>query len=73
MQNMSERTKPRPACRCGYIRACYLAEELKCFGYKTDCPVYQKSNGDYYSEHRFNEAMDSLINQTRAKYENLPE
>jgi len=73
MQNMSEHTESKPACRCAYIRACYLAEELKCFGYKTDCPLYQKSNGDYYSEPRFNEAMDRLINRTRAKYENLPE
>ncbi len=55
--------------RCAYIKACYLAEELKCFGYKTDCPLYQKSNGEYYSEPRFNEAMDKLINKTIAKYQ----
>jgi len=55
--------------RCAYIRACYLAEELRCFGYKTDCPLYQKSNGEYYSHERFNEAMDKLINKTIAKYQ----
>ncbi len=55
--------------RCAYIRACYLAEELRCFGYKTDCPLYLKSNGEYYSHERFNEAMDKLINKTIAKYQ----
>ncbi len=55
--------------RCAYVKACYLASELKCFGYKTDCPLYQKSNGEYCTEERFNEAMDKLINQTLAKYE----
>ena len=57
--------------RCAYVMACYLAEELKCFGYKTDCPLYQKSNGEYYNEHSFNKAMDKLIDKTRAKYKNL--
>ncbi len=70
---MEPKSPAKPACRCAYIRACYLAEELKCFGYKTDCPLYQKSNGDYYNESRFHEAMDKLIDKTRAKYEDLPE
>ncbi len=70
---MDESKLIKPAIRCAYIRACYLAEELKCFGYKTDCPLYQKSNGEFYSTTRFHEAMDRLIDKTRAKYENLPE
>ncbi len=45
-----------------------MAEELKCFGYKTDCPLYQKTTGTYFDEERFNEAMDRLINKTLAKY-----
>ncbi|MCB2201362.1 hypothetical protein KQH51_01370 [bacterium] len=59
--------------RCAYIRACYLAEELRCFGYRTDCVLYQKSNGEYAGEERFHEAMDKLIDKTKAKYENLPD
>ena len=64
---------PQKVSRCAYIRACYLAEELRCFGYRTDCVLYQKSNGEFYSEDRFHDAMDKLINKTKAKYENLPE
>lgn len=69
---MEGNTAAKKARRCAYIRACYLAEELKCFGYKADCPLYQKSNGQYYNARRFHEAMDRLIDKTRAKYENLP-
>lgn len=58
----------RKLVRCAYLKACYLAEELKCFGYKTDCPLYQKSSGQYFDEDQFNEAMDRLINKTLAKY-----
>lgn len=57
--------------RCAYIRACYLAEELKCFGYKTDCPLYRKCNGEYYDEGQFHEAMDRLIDKARAQYAGL--
>jgi hypothetical protein len=57
--------------RCIYIYACYLADELKCYGYKTDCPLYLKSNGDFYNEERFNDAMDKLIDLTRAKHQGL--
>ena len=56
---MSEHPKTKRACRCTYIRACYLAEELKCFGFKADCPLYRKSNGQFCSEARFHEAMAS--------------
>jgi len=66
---MTTVNKPRKVERCAYIRACYLAEELRCFGYKTDCPLYQKSNGEYYNLDQFNEAMDQLINKTIVKYQ----
>jgi hypothetical protein len=66
-------TKPyRKVERCAYVKVCYLAESLKCFGYKTDCVLYQKSNGETCDERRFHEAMDTLINKTKAKYEKLP-
>lgn len=59
--------------RCAYVRACYLAEELRCFGYKTDCVLYQKSNGEFYNETSFHEAMNKLIDKARAKFVLLPE
>lgn len=63
------KTKIKKTIRCAYVTSCYLAEELKCFGYKTDCPLYMKSNGEMLSEDRFNRAMDNLINKTKAKYQ----
>jgi len=71
--NMQKTGSSKIAERCLYIRACYIAEGLNCFGYKADCPLYQKSNGKYCDEELFNEAMDKLINKTHAKYENLPD
>lgn len=58
--------------RCSYLKACFLAEELRCFGYKTDCPLYRKSNGEFLSEECFNEALDRLINKTMLKYHKVP-
>jgi hypothetical protein len=48
-----------------------MADELKCFGYKTDCPLYLKSNGEFCHEDRFHEAMDKLIDKTRARFRKL--
>ncbi len=62
------KTKIKNATRCAYVTSCYLAEELKCFGYKTDCPLYMKSNGEMLSQTRFDQAMDNLINKTKARY-----
>ncbi len=70
---MIKKKTPQPKGRCAYIIPCYLAEELKCFGYKTDCPLYQKSNGEFYNESRFNDSMDKLIDKTRAKHLKLTE
>lgn len=66
--NMHSEKTPKKAERCAYIKACYLAEELKCFGYKADCPLYKKSNGEYLNEERFNAAVDELIDKTKAKH-----
>ena len=63
---------PKKNERCAYQKCCYLADALRCFGYKTDCVLYLKSNGESYNETRFHDAMNSLINKTKAKYEKLP-
>lgn len=70
---MSDSPNTNKVCRCAYIRACYLAEELRCFGYKTDCALYQKSNGEYYSKSAFHRAMNQLIDKAKARYEKLPD
>ncbi len=57
--------------RCAYLKVCFLAEELKCFGYKTDCALYRKSNGEQLDEDSFNVSMNRLINKTIAKYQDL--
>lgn len=67
-QNMVQKKSNSGPIRCRYLRDCYLAEELKCFGYKSDCPLYQESNDESYNEDRFDEAMDRLIDKTRRKH-----
>lgn len=69
---MTPKKGAKTVCRCAYTRVCYIAEELRCFGFRTDCVLYKKSNGEAYSESKFHEAMDTLIDKTRAKYERLP-
>lgn len=58
----------KTANRCAFIRVCYLAEGLMCYGYKTDCVLYRRSNGEICSAVRFDEAMNRLIDRTRAKH-----
>ena len=57
--------------RCTYLKSCYLAEELKCYGFMTDCPLYMRSNGEECNEARFHAAMDRLIHRTWQKHERL--
>jgi len=57
--------------RCAYIRCCYLADELNCYGYKYDCVLFQKSNGIDRSQVEFDRAVDKLIDRVRAKDQNL--
>lgn len=68
MENGENKKKGLKTERCIYLKACYMAEDLQCFGLKTDCPLYQKSNGGKFSEENFDRAMDRLINKTRAKH-----
>ncbi len=73
-QDMIDRNKKfKVAERCFYLKACYLAEDLKCFGYKTDCVLYQKSNGTFCSARNFDDAMNKIINKTMLKYQDIPE
>jgi len=74
MVDMIDRDKKfKVAERCLYLKVCFLADDLKCFGYKNDCVLYLKSNNENCSEERFNDAMDKLINKTMLKYQNIPE
>jgi len=70
-QNVSPKHKIKPAVRCHYVNNCYLAEALECYGYKTDCPLYMRSNGEPCNDARFHAAMDRLIFATKEKHERL--
>ncbi|MBD3381810.1 MAG: hypothetical protein GF404_06405 [candidate division Zixibacteria bacterium] len=59
------RKKPQ---ECAYVKVCYLSEAMDCFGYKQDCPLYIKSNGNFLSERSFHEAVDKMIDKTKAKH-----
>jgi hypothetical protein len=61
----------KPTVRCHYVDNCYLAEALECYGYKTDCPLYMRSNGESCNDARFHAAMDRLILCTKKKHERL--
>jgi hypothetical protein len=68
---MALTTRKQKVARCAYVKVCYLTEAMKCFGYKTDCVLFQKSNGEDCPEQKFHQAMDSLIDKTKAKFEKL--
>ncbi|MCX6834642.1 MAG: hypothetical protein NTW07_05830 [candidate division Zixibacteria bacterium] len=55
--------------RCTYVKNCYLAEALECYGFKTDCPLYLQSNDEPCNDARFHAAMDQLINRTRERHD----
>ena len=57
--------------RCAFIRCCYLADALNCYGYKVDCALYKKSNDLFLRSKDFDEAMNSLIDTVRAKDQSL--
>ncbi|MCK5127152.1 MAG: hypothetical protein KAR42_12935 [candidate division Zixibacteria bacterium] len=69
---MTKRPKERKkAERCAYIKCCYLAEALNCYGYKRDCILYLKSNDYFYTSRAFDEAVNNLIDKTKANHEML--
>jgi hypothetical protein len=55
--------------RCTYLKVCYLGEAQECFGFKTDCPLYMKSNGEVCNEARFHAAMDRLIVRAKTRHD----
>ena len=57
--------------RCTYLSECFLAEELECYGFKADCPLYMRANDKPCNEARFDYAMDKLIWRTKQKHERL--
>ena len=57
--------------RCSYLKDCYLASALECYGFKVDCPLYMRINDEPCNDLRFNAAMDDLILRTRRKHERL--
>ena len=61
----------KKAVRCTYLKHCYLADALECYGFKTDCPLYMRANDEPCNKARFDAAMDKLILQTRRKHECL--
>ena len=64
-------TKAPVTIRCAYIKCCYLAEALDCFGYKLDCVLYLKSNNKFYTTKAFDDAVNTLIDKAKAKYEKI--
>lgn len=64
-------TKVPKSERCAYIKCCYLAESLDCYGYKTDCVLYIKSNNMFYTSKAFDDAVNRLIDKTKAKHQEL--
>lgn len=62
---------PRKTERCAYIKCCYLAETLDCYGYKADCILYIKSNDRFFTRQAFDAAVNSLIDKTKVKHDLL--
>ena len=71
LRYVSSKNKTKTAVRCHYIENCYLAEALECYGYKLDCPLYMRSNGEPCNDARFHAAMDRLIFSTKEKHDRL--
>ena len=68
---MKKRLIMKKTVRCTYLKDCYLADALECFGFKTDCPLYMRANDEPCNEASFDAAMDNLILRTRQKHDRL--
>ncbi len=65
---MEKIEKARISKICAFLEVCYLAEDLKCPGFKPDCPLFTNSDGKDRSKAQFNQAMDQLIYKAITKY-----
>lgn len=62
---------PQKTEKCAYIKCCYLAEALECYGYKSDCILYLKSNNCFFTRKAFDEAVNRLIDRSKVRHEQL--
>jgi hypothetical protein len=68
MSKLADKYTPKEIQECAFVKVCYIAEAMDCFGYKSDCPLYKKSNAEVLSLEDFHEAVDQLIDKTKAKH-----
>jgi hypothetical protein len=54
----------KPRVKCFYTDVCYLAESLKCYGYKTDCALYTAIDDHSATIDEFHKAINGLITKT---------
>ena len=69
ISSMRKRLLMKKSVRCTYLKACYLAEALECYGFKIDCPLFMRANGEVCNDARFHAAMDDLIRRTKRKHD----
>ena len=55
----------KPRVKCFYTDVCYLAEALKCYGYKTDCVLYTPIGDHSATIEEFHNAINELIAKTQ--------
>jgi len=51
----------KPHIKCFYTDVCYLAEALKCYGYKTDCILFTPIADHSATIEEFHLAVNKLI------------
>lgn len=68
---VKKRLMMKKTVRCSYLKACYLAEELECYGFKTNCALYMRANDEPCNGATFDAAMDELILRTKQKHDRL--
>jgi len=55
--------------KCFYTDVCYLAEALKCYGYKTDCILYTPIADHSATIDEFHTAINDLISKPQKPQE----
>ncbi len=62
---MVSMVEKKPRIKCFYTDVCYLAEALKCYGYKTDCVLYTPMTDHSATIEEFHRAINELISRTQ--------